>query len=214
MKPAAVRNLKRKLSEAGLYDGAINGSRDAELDRVAARFVSGRRADLSGDSTNWSAKRNTVAAYQLFLADDNLPVGDIDGLWGPNTDNAHVAHEETLSFGAPVLFRDAQPPAANPNAFPASDDERALEAIYGPHGVKGGFTPPSRIVTCPWKLKLSWDLSSTTRRISCHERVADRSVAISASVATGYRATSGWLTVCNVCWSPCTRSTARATSTG
>ena len=174
MNAAAIHILKERLATDGHFKGAVNGQRDTATDAAAHAFILARRAALSSDPAGWSARRRTVAAYQLVLADEGMEPGPADGLWGPMTDSAHEALLEKREFGAPILFRDIPPADANPHGWPTDDAGQAgLRAFYGPPGQQNGHTPPLRMVDCPWRLRLAWNLSSGTRRIGCHEKVAD-----------------------------------------
>jgi len=174
MNATALRNLQQALAALGLYNGPIDGRRSANLDAASAAHVTAHRAECTGDPATWSAARTVVAAYQLVLKDAGTPVGDIDGLWGTMTGNAHVTYEEIRRFGQPILFRDEPTGSANPNGWPVDDvpAQAGMRAFYGPNGIKNGFTPPMQMVDCPWTLRLSWDLSARTRRIGCHPKVA------------------------------------------
>lgn len=175
MKTSAVRILQEFLKTKGLYTGKIDGDRGPKTHAAAAALINQRKAELDGDPAGWSDKRKAVAAYQLHIKDEGIDVGDVDGLWGPQTEFAHDALEQKREFGAPILFRDIEPGRGNPNDWPVDDTpgQTGMRAFYGPNGVKGGFTPPMKTVICPWTLRLSWDLSQKTKRIGAHERVAD-----------------------------------------
>ncbi len=175
MNSAAIRILQRNITGLGLYTGPIDGKRSAAVDQAAFQKITARADELTEDPAGWSARRRTIAAFQLIPKDQGINVGNIDGLWGSQTEFAFESLQEIATFGAPQLFKDIVPGQGNPNNWPVDNvpSQSQMTNFYGPHGVKNGFTPPLSFVTCPWTLKLAWDPRTKTRRIGCHEKVAD-----------------------------------------
>jgi hypothetical protein len=68
--------------------------------------------------------------------------------------------------GPPHPWCDFEGPAAKPNRWQVETDA-ALRAFYGEPG-----EPPLVTIQSPYVLCLSWNLSQTTSRIACHEKVA------------------------------------------
>lgn len=188
MNSAAIRKLQQRLAALGLYTGPVDGQRSAALDAAARRFATGRRAEVTADPAGWTARRVTVAAYQLVLKDAQQDVGDIDGLWGSQTQFAHDNQMHIDQFGTPILFRDMVPGRGNPNGWPTDNtpSQSEMTVFYGAHGVKNGFTPPMTTVTCPWTLRLSWALTTKTTKIGCHTRVAASLGRVLAAVHAHY----------------------------
>ena len=117
---------------------------------------------------NWSSKRKAVACFQLICHDNEIDAGKIDGLYGPQTETAsdrlkilNTTGELTRGFG------DIAPIKENPHNFPIEAYE-SLSNYYGE-------PCEARLekVTCPWVLRLDWDLTTTTRTISVHEKLSD-----------------------------------------
>jgi hypothetical protein len=175
MNTSAVRLVQTRLAELGHYHDTIDGKRGPNTHAAVNAALATRSDDMPPGWRGWTDKRKSIGFLQLMCHDEDIDAGDIDGRWGPQTQFAFDALTEQRATGnPPVNFRDIVPGDVNPNNWPAdAPDQQALTAFYGPHGVKDGFTPPQRLVDCPWRLRLSWDLATGTRRISCHEKVAD-----------------------------------------
>lgn len=175
MKTSAVRLLQTRLAELGHYRDKIDGRRGPNTHAAVNAALATRSDDMPPGWRGWPDKRKSIGFLQLWCHDMDIDAGDIDGRWGPQTQFAFDALSEQLATGnPPVAWRDIVPGDTNPNNWPVgTPNQQELTAFYGPHGVKGGFTPPQRRVDCPWRLRLSWNLAQGTRRIGCHEAVAD-----------------------------------------
>lgn len=168
MKVRAVKIIQRELQAQGLYGGAIDGQRGPITDEAVQAALTARSDEIERDTSSWSAKRKAICFLQLMCKDKEIEVGALDGLWGPQTEFAYDALVHLLEEGVlPPLWRDITPLDINPNHWPMQR-QAEMEAFYGPH-----CDVPLVRVEAPWQLKIAWNLSSTTRRISCHEKVAD-----------------------------------------
>lgn len=78
-----------------------------------------------------------------------------DGFWGPKSEAACRAHLRKLM--------------PSPNPFPEEDDDE-ITAFYGPHGVKDGFTPPTKVIQLPFPIFYG---STKVVKLSPHEKCAD-----------------------------------------
>ncbi len=188
MNAAAFHKLQQILRAKGLFNGPQTGERSDALDSAARTFATSRAAELTAPPAGWTNKRVVVAAYQLVLKDAGQDVGDIDGLWGSQTQFAHDNLAHIAEFGSPNLFRDLVPGRGNPNSWPTDNipSQSQLTSYYGPHGVPGGASPPMTTVICPWTLRLAWDLSAKTTKIGCHTKVAASLGRVLAAVHAHY----------------------------
>ena len=184
---AAVRLIQTRLKELGHYTGEIDGDRGPKTNAAVRAALTARDADMPSGWRGWSEKRRAVGFLQLWCHDRGIDAGTIDGWWGPQTDFAYEALGETLETQQPPPnWRDDESLDVNPNGWPRQSPQSDVEAVFGPHGVKDGFTPPLRRVECPWKLKIAWNLNQTTRKISIHEKCADSLGRILANVHEHY----------------------------
>lgn len=173
MKKSAVYIIQARLKELGHYTGAIDGERGPLTHAAVLKALQARAGDLPTAWQEWSDKRQAIAFLQLFCHDKGINAGTIDGWWGPQTDFAFDSLQTLLETGSPPDdWRDLEPLDVNPHHWP-QQTQSALTAFYGPHGEKDGFTPPLIRVECPWELKIAWNQNQKTRRIACHEKVAD-----------------------------------------
>jgi hypothetical protein len=164
-----IRLLQRVLASNGYYDGRIDGLWGDFTEAGILAMNAARSDDLQGDAAQWSMRRRAIACLQLGCRDAGRAVGAIDGLWGPQTDNAVEEFETILDTGAePVAWRDDVPVATNPHSWP-NQSEAALTAFFGDRCDESQLVS----VQCPWQLSLDWNLEQRTRTIRCHKRVAD-----------------------------------------
>jgi hypothetical protein len=171
MNVAMIRSLQEKLKELGHYKGSIDGDRGPKTNKAVGAALRARGDDLPDGWEEWSEKRRAVAFVQLWARDEGIDAGTVDGWVGPQTTFALEALQEMLETGrGPRMWRDETPLDVNPNGWPK---ESAVEALYGKHGVKKGYTPPLVRVECPWRLKIAWNLNQTVSTISIHEKCAD-----------------------------------------
>src|SRR5205085_479462 len=86
----------------------------------------------------WAAARRRLAVEQALLRDQNIEVGEIDGLPGPQTAFARESFQEMQRTGQPLRLpeRDQVPAQPIPAAGPATKWPRQSEcdAFYGEKG--------------------------------------------------------------------------------
>lgn len=123
---------------------------------------------------NWDTKRQIVAALQWICTQHGFESGDIDGLWGPQTD---YAYEQLLSYRAtgqaPSPWREEEGVDAfvQANTWPISTTEQ-LSKYYGT------IDQNQTRIRLPYAHRLAWDTSTTITRYSVHEKVADSVVRV------------------------------------
>lgn len=138
-----------------------------------AGVIENRRADLSSDPADWSARRARIATFQLVCKDAGFDPGPIDGLWGQMTEFAYGDIAFFHDTGErPLSFRDIVPLDTNPNNWPTDRGDQSELFDFFDFNPNAGGSPASTIVTCPWELVLDWDRSVKTRRIGCHPKLA------------------------------------------
>jgi len=181
MKTSEVRIIQDKLAKLGLYTGKIDGKRGTKTNSAITAVLADRSSDLPDTWRNWSSKRKAIAYLQLLCHDNAIDAGQIDGLYGPQTETAAERLRVYLSTGAlPRGFDDIVPITANPLNFPL-ENYNSLTEYYGkPCEIRRVRVP------CPWKLRLDWDLRSTTQAISIHEKLADSLAEILEKVFAEY----------------------------
>ena len=168
MKEREIRLMQIHLADANLYTSKIDGKRGPRTNKAIDGALSKRASELPDSWRSWSSKRKTVAYLQLLCRDSDIDSGKIDGLYGPQTENASDRLKVLNSIGLlPRGFGDIVPIRANPLHFPIERYE-ALNEHYG----KPCDTRLIK-VPCPWTLRLDWDLNSTTNTISIHEKLSD-----------------------------------------
>jgi len=91
-----------------------------------------------------------------------------DGFWGPKSIAACQKH-----------LRDMMP---SPARFPA-EGSSAFTALYGPHGVKGGYTPPGKKITLPFTIFYE---GTAVKSLTAHEKCADSLLGVFKRLAETY----------------------------
>jgi hypothetical protein len=186
----AIRIAQRHLRDGGFDPGPVDGQLGPRTEAALDRALAARRNDLApqhADGILGRSRRRKVTAYiQLLASDAGIESGAVDGFWGPQTDFAFGVLEHLEELGElPHPWRDFTGPEANPNGWPL-ETEADLRAFYGAPG-----TPPKGLVALPEgypSLRLSWDLTTSTRKIACHEKVAVSLERVLAGVLEEYGA--------------------------
>ncbi len=168
MKISEIKLIQTYLTKSHFYTHEINGKLDSDTNTAINKALTSVSSELPHDWSNWSSKRKSVAYLQWLSHDNDIDAGGIDGLYGPQTESASHALKILTAGGAVARdFADIITLRENPYNFPVEEDS-SLNDFYG--------EPCSaRLVkvSCPWKLRLDWDLKTTTNTISIHEKLSD-----------------------------------------
>lgn len=76
-----------------------------------------------------------------------------DGFWGPKSESACRKYLRAMM--------------PSPHPFPKQSD---VTAFYGPHGVKGGYSPPMKSIVLPFTVYYE---NSPVTKLKAHEKCAD-----------------------------------------
>lgn len=126
-------------------------------------------APLGLASGRWLPDRRAVAALQSIARADGIDPGPIDGLLGPQTEQAlarllrHDATDRQPGQDGTALA------ASPPQVWPT---ESGVTAFYGPHGTPDGRRPPLVRVQSPWTFRIAWNPSQTRTFLWAHEKTA------------------------------------------
>lgn len=168
MRKKDIKLIQRFLKDQTLYTGIVDGKRGTKTDTAVQLALDDSSERLPDEWADWSSRRKAIACLQLVCIRNNIDAGPIDGLYGPQTETAADQLSVFTATGTlPRGFGDIIPIRANPHSFPV-ETESEMTAFYGQPG-----EVPLVKVTCPWTLRLDWDLSTTTQTISIHETLGD-----------------------------------------
>lgn len=92
---------------------------------------------------------------------------DDDGDWGPKSTAAAKRHLRAIMKKEGALRR-----------FPTQRQVRSGKSVYGPVGVKDGYTPPMKKIKLPFPLRLYKPDGQRKLVISAHEKCADSLLAV------------------------------------
>ncbi len=182
MKKSEMIMIQSALKENGKYTAEVDGLRGTQTDAAIHAYLLEMSAKLdSPEWPAWSANRKAVAALQLLCLESQLEVGAIDGLYGPQTDAASELLRQLKKEGVIQRdFVDIVPLRKNPFHFPLENSQN-LQDYYGQPG-----EVPLVKIPCPWQLRLDWDLATTTRIMSIHEKLGESLARVLARVYDHY----------------------------
>lgn len=89
-----------------------------------------------------------------------------DGFWGPKSIAACQKHMRAMM------------PSSSP--FP-TEGSTAFNSFYGPHGVKNGYTPPSKQITLPFTIYYE---ETAVKKLTAHAKCADSLLGVFNRLAT------------------------------
>lgn len=184
MKTRTVKALQQRLTQSGHYAGTIDGDRGPRTNAAVAAALAAS-PDAPKDSAGWSDLRKAVALLQLWAKSEGFETGEIDGLWGPQTEFAvDSAIEKSETGRPPEPWRDRPDMPEAATRWPREAD---LTGFFGPPGVPNA-PAPARIVKvrCPWKLKIAWQLASTRTHFNINEKCADSLATVLEKVHATY----------------------------
>lgn len=182
MKKSEVKLIQNFLKEKGKYKGEMDGIRRDKTNIAIHSYLLDKSSDIEEAWRHWSSARKAIACLQLLCVENDVEVGKVDGLYGPQTEAASDQLRQLKTEGEiPRGFGDIIPICENPHSFPL-ENEHSLTRYYG---------SPCEIelakVRCPWELRLDWDLSKTTRYISINAKLSDSLSGILERVYDHYR---------------------------
>lgn len=155
----AQQELKKRNLYNGTIDGLLNNNMVKAVDQFALLYPQFK--------PEWSIMRRINALIQVVCLEAGLNPGDIDGLWGPNTDYAYDRYLFILANGQPQEpWRPEEIVDLNPNNWPKQYTPE-FDTFYGAKGqnlVK---------LHLPYTMKFSWDLAVSINSFSCHKKVHD-----------------------------------------
>jgi hypothetical protein len=147
-----------------------------------------------------SSPRSAIAAYQCFLNDMGFPAGPCDGIWGPRTQSAHLAYEQSKLQNLQhnkknLIFNDIREIQkeigtrvdGNFGVMSRQAARRYLSSLcpdnpfptysgrtsfYGPNGEQGGYTPPMKSFSPAFPVYL-FDDKHRVNTISAHVKCVE-----------------------------------------
>lgn len=167
MKAGVVRMVQQCLAGEGFAPGTVDGKLGTSTYAAVTKALLKWESEVPDEWQRWSDARKTVAYLQCLCKANSIDVGDIDGLWGPQTDFAVDTLSQFLKRGEmPAPWRDDSPPVCNPHNWP-TQDENSLNTFFGNVGTH------QNSLVLPYPHRVSWDMRQTITSFSCNTRVHD-----------------------------------------
>ncbi|MEC9263043.1 MAG: peptidoglycan-binding domain-containing protein [Pseudomonadota bacterium] len=89
MKQSELKLVQSELKSKGYYSGGVDGLSGPKTRAAVHQFLGDNTGQLSAERwTEWNNARKRVAALQLLALQNQLDVGPVDGLYGPQTESA------------------------------------------------------------------------------------------------------------------------------
>lgn len=168
MKTSEIKLIQTYLTNSNFYEYDINGKLDSNTNLAIESALSSYSSELPDNWLVWTSTRKAIAYLQCICNELDIETGDIDGLYGPQTESASHLLKVLHETGAlPRAFADIVPVRANPHNFPIERDSELNDSYGQPCSAR------LVKVACPWELRLDWNLRSTTNTISIHEKLSD-----------------------------------------
>jgi peptidoglycan hydrolase-like protein with peptidoglycan-binding domain len=174
--------LQRRLKDLDFYRGPIDGKIGPLSMQAIAAFLNNGRVVVP---EAWSKERRVLAAKQLVCRRDNIEVGAIDGLLGPQTAFAFRVYAERHTGSPSTLIhqRDVDPPHPLPaHLHPVWPRQSQVEEFFGGMGIH------QTKLTLPFPMKIAWEPTKTITNFSIHEKVHDSAKRCFERIAEAYDA--------------------------
>ncbi|SMG63615.1 conserved hypothetical protein [methanotrophic bacterial endosymbiont of Bathymodiolus sp.] len=131
MKQSEIRLIQQNLLDNGLFAGAIDGKRESKISKAIESALPRQSSKLPDGWQNWSDKRQAIAFAQLLCHENHIDAGQVDGFYGPTTENALNQLAGLLNSGViPRGFGDINPLRLNQHNYPL-ETEYSLNEFYG-----------------------------------------------------------------------------------
>jgi hypothetical protein len=155
----AQQELKKRKLYLSFADGTLNNDMIKALDKAVKLYPQLQPI--------WLPLRKTYGFIQIVCKEAKLNPGDIDGLWGPNTEYAYNQYKYLLANSQlPDPWRPEEIVDLNPNHWPKQYTPE-FDQFYG---LKGKNLVKIQL---PYTMKLSWDTSTSLNSFSCHKKVQE-----------------------------------------
>lgn len=157
--------MKEKLAQHILQDAGVY------LDTIDGDF--GTKSKIAAEKyhdfpDNWKTEKVVTGVIQVAAIRKNIPVGEVDGLWGQKTQSAY---EKLLQlYGIKDQTQVLVGPISNLKTVYNSWPKQNYDSMVKYYGEVG--TNQTSLVL-PYQMKLAWDLESVVNKITCHEKVHD-----------------------------------------
>ena len=124
MKQSELKLVQSELKSKGYYSGGVDGLSGPKTQAAVHQFLSDNAAQLSAEHwTEWNNARKRLAALQLLALLNEVDVGPVDGLNGPQTESATILLRQLLTQGTIARqFSDITPIRENPHRFPQENE--------------------------------------------------------------------------------------------
>jgi hypothetical protein len=118
------------------------------------------------DVRKWTAKRWVVAEEQFGYLKTGIPVGEVDGLVGPQTIYAReVAKSRAAGSDIEETWRDLVEPGPVTQTKTVWPTQAKVESVFGVPGAS------QVMVKMPFPFVIAWDLNKKIKEFSCHRLV-------------------------------------------
>lgn len=179
-----IRDVQMLLASTNYYSGAIDG----DAGPLTMRGVEIVQKNGQFKWENWLDSRRLIAAGQVILGAQGLPVGPIDGWAGQLTNDALTAWQTKRLTGQDWTVDRVPGPDYSPREAQVRYPQQSAATMRAFYGQEGGPEATAGIVTLPFPFLLAWDLGTRINTFRCHSRLSDPLTRIFAEAAAHYGA--------------------------
>lgn len=173
-----ISTVQRLLATTNSYNSGIDGIAGGKTMAAVTNIIG---------ASNWSQKRQLIAAAQHILNALGYEAGSVDGYEGHNTKNALAAWDYKNQYGEKEIIDRTpmrpQSPAANPlaNPLPRQND---VATYYGQPGAQ----IKSRLATValPYSLRIDYNLRQKATKVTLHKKCVTPFIAAMVEVKEHY----------------------------
>jgi hypothetical protein len=167
-----IEFVQSELKKLGLYHDEIDG--------IAGDNTMIALSTYPGMDPLWTKERKINGFIQLLCKANGIDPGDIDGYWGPDTENAYNQYVYAQEHGTkPPLWRPEDRSPVNPNLWPVQYTP-GFDSFYG---LKGSSLVK---LSLPYPMKLAWDTATIVNSFSVHQKVHDSAKRVLTQVLDHY----------------------------
>lgn len=172
-----ISDLQTILTNAGHYTYTIDNIDGRRTRRAVEEFL---RPAVGDKLDGWTEARRNVGVEQLHYKNEDLPVGPIDGLAGPQTAYARELYQAARrgELDKVLEWRDAKMGLDGESSQPVNISSSQWPTQSGVSSFYGSQNSDQVLLEMPFPLRLAWEPSTIVYRVSCHRKVASALKAI------------------------------------
>jgi peptidoglycan hydrolase-like protein with peptidoglycan-binding domain len=169
----SAKDLQTYLKDKNVYFGAIDGDEGKKTKKAVLDFLIAVKVSVAVSSSLYTRQR--LAVCQYLFSELGFYTGSIDGLYGPNTENAIDQYQMSM--------REVQLPSGDERQASVSNNWPRHSQIEGFYGAPGSNHV---VVQLPYPMKLAWDLNTSITRLTINRKCSESFLRVMTNVLDIY----------------------------